>query len=121
MTTSGGPGPTSMRFALHEVLSGMLGSMQNESFTDDTARLAAMFEGLAGQFPLFAPFAAGVDVEAVNKALQSLENNKIIEHGEGRYTLTATGRSYCVSGKRTLFNKRDIEQLEAAAPVFDTL
>ncbi len=121
MTTSSGSGPASMRFALHEVLSGMLGSTTSDSFTDDVARLAAMFESLAGRFPLFAPFAAGVDVEAVAKALQTLEKNNIIEHGEGRYILTPTGRSYCVSGKRTLFNKGDIQQLEEAAPVFDTL
>ncbi len=121
MTTSSGPGPTSMRFALHEVLSGMLGTIQSDSFTDDPKLLAAVFEELAGRFPLFAPFGAGVDAEAVSKALEALEKNNIIEHGEGRYTLTATGRSYCVSGKRTLFNKRDIQQLEEAAPVFDAL
>ncbi|MSQ14842.1 MAG: hypothetical protein EXR50_03140 [Dehalococcoidia bacterium] len=119
MTTSSGP--ASMRFALHEVLSGMLGSTQSDSFTDDTARLAAMFESLAGRFALFAPFAAGVEVEAVTKALETLEKNKIIEHGEGRYLITPAGRASCLSSKRTLFNRGDIQQLEEAAPVFDTL
>ena len=110
-----------MRFALHEVLSGMLASIQGDSFTDDPQRLAAMFEGLAAEFPLFAPLAAGVDPGAVKQALNTLEANKFLEHREGRYVLTVSGRSYCVSSKRTLFNKRDSEQMEAAARVFDTL
>ena len=59
MTTPSGAGPESMRFELSEVLWGMLGSVETDTFTDDVARLAAMFESLAGKFPLFAPLAAG--------------------------------------------------------------
>ena len=119
MTTSGGP--ASMRFQLHEVLSGMLASIEADSFSDNTMNLAAMFENLATRFPLFAPLAAGVDTAAVGKALEKLEANKYIEHGDGRYVLTKSGRSYCVSNKRTLFNKADADQLEEAAQVFNTL
>lgn len=121
MTMPSGPGPASMRFQLQEVLSGMLASMQAESFTDDVPRLAAMFEGLAGRFALFAPMAAGVDPGAVAKALESLEQSKIIEHGEARYSLTAEGRAHCVSSRKTLFNQRDIKELDEAAGVFDSL
>src|SRR5687768_5822982 len=121
MTTTGGPGPTSMRFQIHEVLSGMLASMQAESFTDDAARLAATFEDLAGRFALFAPMAAGVDPGAVAKALETLEEKKIIEHGERRYSLTLEGRAHCVSSRKTLFNQKDIQELDQAAGVFDTL
>ena len=121
MTSASGPGPTSMRFQIHEVLSGMLASMQAESFTDDATRLAAMFEGLAGRYSLFAPMATGVDPGAVAKALETLEQSKIIEHGEVGYSLTAEGRSHCVSSRKTLFNQRDIQQLDEAAGVFDSL
>ncbi|MEK7216624.1 MAG: hypothetical protein AAB289_13620 [Chloroflexota bacterium] len=121
MTQSTGPGPTSMRFQLHEVLSGMLATMQADSFTDDAARLAAMFEDLAGRFPLFAPMAAGVDQGAVTKALETLEQAKVIYHGEGRYAFTAQGRAHCVSSRRTLFNQRDLLQLKEAASAFDAL
>lgn len=121
ITAAGSGGPTSMRFSLHEVMSGMLASMENDSFPDDPARLAAMFEELAGKFALFAPLGAGVDPAAVGAALKTLTGNKILEHREGRYHLTESGRAYCASGKRTLFNARDAKQLEEAALVFNTL
>ena len=110
-----------MRFQIDEVLSGMLASMQAESFTGDAQRLAAAFEQLAGRFALFAPMAAGVDPGAVRKALESLEKRKIIEHGEAGYSLTPEGRSICMSSRKTLFNQRDIQQLDEAAGVFDSL
>ena len=110
-----------MKFTLNEVLQGMLASVEQDTFTDDAARLAKMFEGLAGTVPLFAPMAAGVDPQAVASALKSLEEKAILTHADGTYTLTESGRAQCVSGKRTLFNKRDQEQLEAAAATFATV
>ena len=119
MTT--GAGPQSMRFALHEVISGMLASTEQDEFSDDTAALAAMFENLAGEFSLFAPLAAGVDPSAVSDAFGVLQSNGVVEHKAGRYVLTPEGRAQCVASKRTLFNRGDVEQLEAAAQVFGTL
>lgn len=83
--------------------------------------LAEMFEGLATTMPLFAPMAAGGDPQAVAGALQSLEDKATITHADGKYTLTESGRAHCVSGKRTLFNRCDQEQLEAAAKTFATV
>ena len=99
----------------------MLASIESDSFTDDTQLLAAMFEQLAGRFPMFAPLAAGVDPAAVGDALRTLEEKNYIEHGEGRYNLTAKGRAHCVSSKKTLFNRKDSEQLQEAARLFDTI
>ncbi len=110
-----------MKFTLNEVLQGMLASIEADSFTDDATRLAAMFEGLATSVPLFAPMAAGVDPQAVAQALESLEKKGVLAHADGKYSLTETGRATCVSGKRTLFNKGDQEQLEAAAKTFATV
>ncbi|RJQ09613.1 MAG: hypothetical protein C4558_06095 [Dehalococcoidia bacterium] len=111
----------SMKFALHEVLSGMLASVEQDRFTDDVRRLAVMFEGLATTVPLFAPMAAGVDPEAVAHALKTLEDKAVLEHANGEYVLTEAGRAHCVSAKRTLFNRSDQEQLETAAKTFATL
>ena len=121
MTTSVGSGHASMRYQLHEIISGMLASIEVDSFGDDVSRLAAMFEDLAKRFALFAPLAAGVDPAAVGDALKKLEANKYLEHNGDRYVLTASGRAYCTSNKRTLFNKGDIEQLEEAARAFANL
>ena len=112
MTSGGTQGPVSMRFALHEVLAGMLASAEATSFADDADRLASMFESLAVQFPLFAPLAAGVDAAAVTHALQTLEQKGFVSHPAGQYLLTAAGRAHCVSSKRTLFNQGDRTQLE---------
>ena len=113
--------PESMRFALSEVLSGMLASSQHDRFTDDHARLVTMFEDLAGQFSLFAPLAAAIDANAVSAALNDLAQNGFLQHEGDIYILTDIGRAHCVRSKRTLFNQRDIEQLEQAATVFDSL
>jgi hypothetical protein len=121
MTNSSGAAPGSMRFQLDEVLSGMLATVERQTFTDDPARLATMFTDLSGQFALFAPFQSGVDPAAVGNALQKLEQKHFIEHGAGAYTVTPEGKAHCVSSKRTLFNQKDREQLEGAAAVFDTL
>ena len=110
-----------MRFALHEVLSGMLASIEQDSFTDDVHRLAVMFESLATSVPLFAPMAAGVDPDAVAHALTTLEEKGYLQHSEGRYILTEAGRAHCITSKRTLFNQRDREQLEEAARTFSTV
>jgi hypothetical protein len=119
--TSANSGSASMKFTLDEVLQGMLASVEQDSFTDDAARLAAMFEGLATTVPLFAPMANGVDPQAVAQALSSMEQKGILKHEDGKYTLTETGRATCVSGKRTLFNRGDQEQLEAAATTFASI
>lgn len=119
--TTASSGSQSMKFALHEVLQGMLASVEQDTFTDDVTRLAAMFEGLATTVPLFAPLAAGVDPQAVAHALKALEDKAILAHADGKYTLTEAGRAHCVSGKRTLFNRGDQEQLEAAAKMFAAL
>lgn len=121
MTSLGASGQPSMRHELSEVLSGMLASIESDSFTDDTQRLAAMFEQLAARFAMFAPLAVGVDPAAVGEALRTLEGKNYIEHGEGRYTLTAKGRAHCVSSKQTLFSRKDIAQLEEAARLFGTV
>lgn len=99
----------------------MLASIESDSFSDNVEGLAAMFEDLAARFPLFAPFAGLVDAGAVSQAFQTLETNKFIEHSTGRYVLTKSGRSYCLSSKQTLFNRADMGQLEEAARVFNTL
>lgn len=119
--TTGTPGPRSMRFSLDEVFSGMLASTEQDSFPDDAEQLAAMFEDLAGKFPLFAPMANAVDATAVTDALKKLEDRSFLEHRDGQYVLTEAGRAHSVTSKRTLFNKGDVEQLEQAAHVFDTL
>lgn len=119
--TDAAAGQPSMRHELSEVLSGMLASLAGDGFTDDTQRLAAMFEQLGTRFPMFAPLAGGVDPAAVGEALRILEGKNYIEHGEGRYNLTVKGRAHCVSSKQTLFNRRDAEQLQEAARVFDTI
>lgn len=121
MTSSASQSSGSMRFQIHEVLSGMLATVDQPTFTDDAARLASMFEDLSGRFALFSSFQAGVDAAAVGDALKKLEQMQYIEHGAGEYTLTEEGRAHCVSSKRTLFNQGDREQLEAAALLFDTL
>jgi hypothetical protein len=110
-----------MRYTLPEVLSGMLASTHGDAFTDDPARLAAMFEDLATRFALFAPLAAAIDADAVAGALSDLESGALLEHRDGRYVLTDAGRAHGVRSKRTLFNKSDIEQLEQAALIFDEL
>lgn len=121
MTSVSGSGSASMRFSLHEVLSGMLGSIEADSFNDNPAGLASMFEDLAKRFPLFAPFAAGVDVQAVKSALDKLVSAKILEQADGKYLISAAGRIQCVGSKRTLFSSSDGQQLEAAATVFNSL
>src|SRR6476661_5119921 len=110
MTTSGQPGPQSMRYALSEVLSGMLASTSADSFSDNAAEIAATFNELASEFPLLAPMAGSVDPAAIGKALESLEAKKLITHGTGSYTLTPEGRAHCVSSKRTLFKTQDRDQ-----------
>ena len=119
--TSANSSSHSMKFGLHEVLAGMLATVEADRFTDDVKRLATMFEGLATTVPLFAPLAAGVDPEAVAHALKTLEDKAYVQHVDGEYVITEAGRAHCVSGKRTLFNRGDQEQLETAAKTFATL
>jgi hypothetical protein len=110
-----------MKFALHEVLSGMLATIEASSFPDDHERLARMFEGFAGRFVLFAPMATGVDPGAVAAAFGVLEQKQYLSHSQGQYTLSEEGRAHCVGSKRTLFNAHDREELEAAAQSFSEL
>jgi hypothetical protein len=112
-----------MRYTIDEVLSGMLASVERDTFTDDTQRLGEVFKGLAHEAPLFAPFAAvagEADFSAVLEgALQTLVNDGLLEHGAGSYQLTSAGRARCITSKRTLFNAGDITDLEAGARYFD--
>lgn len=112
-------GASSMKYSLDEVFSGMLASSTKDSFTSDPVQLAKLFEGLAGQFPMFAPFAAGVDPAAVEAALTKLVSRKVLTSGSGIYNLSEAGKATCTSGKRTLFNQTDRLQLEEAVKVFD--
>ncbi len=113
--------PESMRFTLTEVLAGMLASIKGDGFTDDPERLAKMFEDLAGEFSLFAPLASAVDADAVRNVLHDLGRDGFLAQEEGRYVLTDVGRAHCVRSKRTLFNRKDNDQLEQAATAFDKL
>jgi hypothetical protein len=112
-----------MRYTIDEVLSGILASIEQDSFTDDSQRLGEVFKGLSHEAPLFAPFAAvtgEADFSAVLEgALQTLVSNGHLEHGEGRYQLTPAGRARCITSKRTLFNASDIADLEAGARYFE--
>ena len=123
MTEDPKSGPQSMRYTIDEVLSGMLASIERDTFTDDSQRLGEVFKGLAHEAPLFAPFAALVgeaDFSAVlEDALQTMVSDGHLEHGAGRYQLTSTGRARCITSKQTLFNAGDIRDLEAGARYFE--
>lgn len=123
MTQDPKSGPRSMRYSIDEVLSGMLASIEQETFTDDSERLGDVFKGLAGKAPLFAPFAAladEADFSAVLEgALQTLVSDGHLERQPGRYQLTSAGRARCITSKRTLFNAGDIADLEAGARYFE--
>ncbi|MDO8751209.1 MAG: hypothetical protein Q7K03_08715 [Dehalococcoidia bacterium] len=118
-----GSGPRSMRYSIDEVLSGMLASITRNEFTDDVARLGAVFKTLSAKHSLLAPFAAvggEADFSVVLKdALQKLVNKEFIHHEPGRYALTPKGRASCVSSKRMLFKATDVGQLEATACDFE--
>jgi len=58
MTQNPESGARSMRYTIDEVLSGMLASIERDSFTDDSQRLGEVFKGLAHEAPLFASFGA---------------------------------------------------------------
>ena len=113
--------PRSMRFSLDELLQGMLASVEQESFSDDSAKLAAMFGDLAGRFELFAPLGTGVTAEALEAAFMKLEGRKLLRREDGQYAFAIEGREKCVSCKRTLFNQKDRGELEEAAKVFAAL
>ena len=123
MTQNPESGSQSMRYTIDEVLSGMLASIERDTFTDDSQRLGEVFKGLAHEAPLFAPFAAlagEADFSAVLEgALQALVSDGHLEHSAGRYQLTSAGRARCITGKRTLFNAGDIADLEAGARYFE--
>jgi hypothetical protein len=122
MTQKSGSAFRSMLYTTDEVLSGMLASVEGDAFTDDPQRLGEVFRGLSQQTALFAPFAALVgetDFSAVlESGLQTLVSDGHLQHDEGEYRLTPQGRARCVTGKRTLFNVRDISDLEAGARFF---
>ncbi|MSQ29341.1 MAG: hypothetical protein EXR68_02495 [Dehalococcoidia bacterium] len=108
----------SMRFSPQEIVSGMLATLEADNFTDEAGALRTVFGRVAGEFPLFAGFAA--DEAAATKALDVLETKGVLARAGGRYVLSASGRALCVSSKRTLFNRGHVEQLEGAALVFAT-
>ena len=108
--------PNSMRFSPDELLSGLLATLESGDFPADNAKLREVFAKIAAEFPLFAPFATTDD--AIQKAITVLEERKALVQEGDRYTLTAEGRTSCVSSKRTLFNRDDREQLEGAAAIF---
>ena len=112
-------GPRSIRYSIDEVMSGMLASIQRDTFTDDRQRLGEAFKGLAHQAPLFAPFAAlagETDVSGVLEgALQTLVGDGHLEHEPGLYSLPAPCRARCITSKRTLFNAGHIQHLEKGA------
>jgi len=113
--------PRSMKFSLDELLQGMLASIDQESFSDDAGKLAAMFGELAGRFNLFAPLGTSVTSEALEGALAKLESRNLLRREGGQYAFAIEGREKCVSCKRTLFNTADRGELEEAAKVFSTL
>ncbi len=113
--------PRSMKFSLDELLQGMLATIDGESFSDDSAKLATMFGELAGRFELFAPLGTGVTGEALEAALTKLQGRSMLSRADGHYTFAVEGREKCVSCKRTLFNLADRGALEEAAKAFGTL
>jgi hypothetical protein len=123
MTQKIDSGPRSMRYTIDEVLSGMLASIEQDTFTDDSQRLGEAFKGLSQQAPIFAPFAALVgeaDFSAVlDTTLQTLVSDGHLERQPGFYHLPEAGRARCITSKRTLFNVGDIRDLEAGARYFE--
>ena len=112
-----------MKFTMGEVLSGMLASIERDTFTDDTKQLGDVFKVLSQQAPLFAPFGAVAeegDFSAVlEKALDGMVGAGQLKREAGHYELTAAGRARCVSSKRTLFNASDLKDLEVGARYFE--
>ncbi|MEX0800068.1 MAG: hypothetical protein WD379_02495 [Dehalococcoidia bacterium] len=51
MTQDPESGPHSMRYSIDEVLSGMLASIERDTFTDESQRLGEVFKGLAHETP----------------------------------------------------------------------
>ena len=123
MTQNSTFGPNSMRYSPDEVLSGMLATFKQESFTDDADRLCAIFKGLGQTYSLMSPFVATQgDADftgALDKGLEKLVSKKWLSREAGAYSFTLEGRTSCVGSKKTLFNKGDLEQLEAAADAFE--
>ena len=107
-----------MRFSHQELLAGMLATLQGDSFTDNADTLQTTFTKVGTEFPLLAMFA--VNDSAASDALGALETSGVLLRADGRYSLSPQGRAHCVSSKRTLFSKRDTEQLEGAALIFPT-
>lgn len=123
MTQQTESSPRSMRYTIDEVLTGMLASVEVDTFTDDPQRLGEAFKELSQQASIFAPFAALVgeaDFSAVVEGtLQTLVSDGHLDHQSGRYYLSAPGRARCITSKRTLFNAGDIRDLEAGARYFE--
>lgn len=113
--------PRSMKFSLDELFQGMLATMEGESFSDDSAKLATMFGDLAARIELFAPLGTGVTGEALEAALAKLEGRNMLSRADGKYTFAVEGREKCVSCKRTLFNQADRGSLEEAAKALASL
>ncbi len=123
MTQNPESAPRSLRFKIDEVLSGMLATIEKDSFVDDTEKLGEVFKGLSQEAPLFEPFGALVgEIDfsaALDGALKSLVSNGVLQHEPGRYRLSPEGRARCVASKRTLFNASNIKDLEVGARYFE--
>ena len=108
-----------MRFSHQELLAGILATLDGDSFPGDATALQTSFTRMGTEFPLLAALATS-DGAASVAALGALEQSGVLTQSDGRYMLSDEGRAHCVSSKRTLFNKGDMEQLEGASRIFTT-
>lgn len=99
--------PQSMRYSLDEVLSGMLGSIARDEFTDNTERLGALFKSLSQAYPLLAPYAAiagEADFSAVLvDALGELVKKRWLQHEPGCYALTKRAELPASQARKSYF------------------
>ena len=114
----------SMRYRPDEVVSGMLASVELDSFTSDLNTLGEVFKELGERFLMFRAFASADPrvslAPAAQDALKALVGGGFVQHEAGqRYVLTPQGRAHCITSKQTLFNRADVAQLEEAARLFE--
>lgn len=114
----------SMRYALEELLRGILASVPSDRFTGDPVVLGETLKQLGQKLPIFQQLTiAGADralSDTTLTALGTLEKQGVLTRdASGAYLLSPQGRAHCKSSKQTLFNRADIAQLEEAATLFD--
>ncbi len=117
-------GPKSMRYALEELLRGLLASVSSDKFTGDPVVLGETLKQLGQKLPIFQQLTiAGSDRALSDTALAALgtleKQGVLTREASGAYLLSPQGRAHCSTSKRTLFNKGDIAQLEEGATLFD--